>query len=122
VLPMDALDRNRPLNPARVGLAWVLVLAVLWALSLAVSPQLHEWIHPDADHEDHDCAVTLFSSGGINIFVVDLASIASRSDRPFIDVIRLSSQVAYSAQSACLLYSRGPPLGLQRLGRATPQG
>jgi hypothetical protein len=23
-----------------------------------------KWIHPDADHEDHECAVTLFSGGG----------------------------------------------------------
>jgi hypothetical protein len=43
----------------------VLVVAVFWALTLSVSPQLHEWIHPDADHEDHDCAVTLFLGGGL---------------------------------------------------------
>ena len=43
----------------------VLVVAVFWALTLTVSPQLHELIHPDADHEDHDCAVTLFLGGGL---------------------------------------------------------
>jgi hypothetical protein len=43
----------------------LLVVAVLWALTLTVSPQLHELVHPDADHEDHDCAVTLFLSGGL---------------------------------------------------------
>jgi hypothetical protein len=43
----------------------LLVLAVFWALTLTVSPQLHELIHPDADHEDHDCAVTLFLGGGL---------------------------------------------------------
>jgi hypothetical protein len=43
----------------------VLVFAILWALTLTVSPQLHELVHPDADHEDHDCAVTLFLGGGL---------------------------------------------------------
>ena len=43
----------------------LLVVAVLWALTLTVSPQLHELVHPDADHEDHDCAVTLFLGGGL---------------------------------------------------------
>ena len=43
----------------------VLVVATFWALTLTVSPQLHELIHPDADHEDHDCAVTLFLGGGL---------------------------------------------------------
>lgn len=43
----------------------VLVVAIFWALTLSVSPQLHELVHPDADHEDHDCAVTLFLGGGL---------------------------------------------------------
>ena len=43
----------------------VLVIAIFWALTLSVSPQLHELVHPDADHEDHDCAVTLFLGGGL---------------------------------------------------------
>jgi hypothetical protein len=107
---MDALDRNQSLGPTRIGLTWVLLLALFWALSLAVCPELHEWIHPDADHEDHDCAVTLFASGGIHFSVVDLVSIERSLDRPFIDVICLSSQVARSAQTARLLFGRGPPL------------
>jgi len=52
----------------QTGQRWtgaVLVVAVLWALTLSVSPQLHELVHPDADHEDHDCAVTLFLGGGL---------------------------------------------------------
>jgi hypothetical protein len=43
----------------------VLVVAIFWALTLSVSPQLHELVHPDADHDDHDCAVTLFLGGGL---------------------------------------------------------
>jgi hypothetical protein len=52
----------------QTGQRWtgaVLVVAIFCALTLTVSPQLHELIHPDADHEDHDCAVTLFLGGGL---------------------------------------------------------
>ncbi|MBV9877974.1 MAG: hypothetical protein JO025_24815 [Verrucomicrobia bacterium] len=52
----------------QTGQRWtgaVLVVAIFWALTLTVSPQLHELIHPDADHQDHDCAVTLFLGGGL---------------------------------------------------------
>jgi hypothetical protein len=52
----------------QTGQRWtgaVLVIAIFWALTLTVSPQLHESIHPDADHEDHDCGVTLFLGGGL---------------------------------------------------------
>jgi hypothetical protein len=34
--------------------AIVLVLSVFVA-----SPQLHRWLHPDADQQDHECAITL---------------------------------------------------------------
>jgi hypothetical protein len=53
----------------QTGQRWtgaVLVVAIFWALTLTVSPQLHELIHSDADHEDHDCAVTLFLGGGLD--------------------------------------------------------
>jgi hypothetical protein len=52
----------------QTGQRWTgaaLVVAIFWALTLTVSPQLHELIHPDADHEDHDCAVTVFLGGGL---------------------------------------------------------
>jgi hypothetical protein len=37
----------------------------LWMLAIEASPQLHEWIHPDADSGHHECAVTDMSSGGL---------------------------------------------------------
>ena len=36
----------------------------VWLLGLlAFSPELHAAMHKDADHEEHSCAVTLFSQG-----------------------------------------------------------
>ena len=51
--------------------ALALVPALLWLLTLAASPSLHELVHPDADHEDHDCAVTAFLSGGFGQVVAE---------------------------------------------------
>ena len=55
-------------GPKQSRLPWIaaiLMSAIFWALTLTVSPQIHELIHPDASHEDHDCAVTLFLGGGL---------------------------------------------------------
>ncbi len=40
-----------------------LIIAFFCALTLSVSPQLHERIHPDAGRADHVCAVVMFASG-----------------------------------------------------------
>ena len=45
--------------------ALFLVAILQWATVLAVCPSLHELIHPDADDEHHDCAVTLFLAGQV---------------------------------------------------------
>jgi hypothetical protein len=37
--------------------------AILFALVLAASPQLHARLHPDAGTANHECAVTLIASG-----------------------------------------------------------
>ena len=50
--------------PLRRGVALALVLAVMAGVAMAASPRLHEEAHDDADHADHECAVTLFASGG----------------------------------------------------------
>jgi hypothetical protein len=64
-LATNLLVRARLVQTAQRSTSAVLVVAILWVLTLTVSPQIHELIHPDADHEDHDCAVTLFLGGGL---------------------------------------------------------
>ena len=63
---------NQQSQSARSWIAAVLVVGIFWVLTLSFSPQLHKLIHPDAEHEDHDCAagvplspVTLFLGGGV---------------------------------------------------------
>jgi hypothetical protein len=48
--------------PRRLVAAAAAVLVLILGV-LAASPQLHRWLHPDADHSDHECAVTLFHHG-----------------------------------------------------------
>jgi len=67
--------------PRRLLAAGAAVL-VLTLSVLTASPQLHRWLHPDADHSDHECAVTLFHHGvteaaaGIALAVVPLLLVA----------------------------------------------
>jgi hypothetical protein len=47
----------------RALIASGLLLAILFALALAASPQLHARFHADAGSPNHECAVTLIASG-----------------------------------------------------------
>jgi hypothetical protein len=51
-----------------------LVAAQLAILAMAVCPPLHKWLHHDADEQDHQCAVTAFSSGQIDSVVPALVT------------------------------------------------
>lgn len=42
----------------------LILTALLWAVALAASPELHAWAHgEDAEHGDHECAATLIATG-----------------------------------------------------------
>jgi hypothetical protein len=47
----------------RAVIATMLAAAILFALGLAASPQLHARLHPDAGSPEHECAVTLIATG-----------------------------------------------------------
>jgi hypothetical protein len=44
-----------------VSVAAVLLIGLV--AYLASSPEAHEFFHPDAGHEDHECVVTSFAAG-----------------------------------------------------------
>jgi len=48
---------------AGVLIAAVLFAAFSWTLLVSSSPQLHGYIHDDANRNDHVCAITLIASG-----------------------------------------------------------
>ena len=47
----------------RASVAILASAGFLWTLTLSVSPQLHERIHPDANQVEHACAATFVASG-----------------------------------------------------------
>jgi hypothetical protein len=50
-------------SPALRGVA-VCAALLVWLLGIfAASAELHAALHRDADHQDHSCAITLFSHG-----------------------------------------------------------
>jgi len=59
--PMNSSGRSQ--NNARALVAAVLFAAFSWTLLVSVSPQLHGYIHDDANRADHVCAITLIASG-----------------------------------------------------------
>ncbi len=52
------------------------ILLVLFLNLLAAAPSLHERFHPDAGHEDHQCAVTLFAHGQVESATVAVPVVA----------------------------------------------
>ncbi len=49
----------------RRTLAALLFAAMTLAAALAVTPQLHAWLHSTGDRTTHQCAATLLSSGSV---------------------------------------------------------
>ena len=80
-----------------------------WALILAACPALHELVHPDADDEHHDCAVTAILSGQIEVTSIDPVPIIQP-----VAILVLLAQI-YQAQSSgsfflsCCILEHAPP-------------
>ena len=76
--------RRRPFR----AIGAVLLVFFMALVALAVSPQLHESIHPDANTTGHHCAVTALSQGQIEPPVCNpplcLAPVPALSSTPFV--------------------------------------
>lgn len=86
---------HRYCHVSLAGTAVAVLPALLWALTLAASPDLHERVHPDANHEDHDCGAMLFLSGAVGpVLAVSAFAVAPprlplvRSAAPSLPVVR----------------------------------
>jgi hypothetical protein len=53
----------RPTNHGRTIVAACAFAAFVWAIALSASPQLHQFVHADANRVEHSCAVTAIASG-----------------------------------------------------------
>src|SRR5258708_22176076 len=106
----NLLVTDRLVQTAQRSIGALLVVGILWVVTLTVSPQLHELIHPDAHHEDHDCAVTLFLGGGF----VRSALLPSLAAGPLFTFLshtpNLPSEILAALFRAQRISERGPPV------------
>ena len=78
------------MNTRRAAVAFAALSAFLLAFVLSAAPALHEHLHSDAGHPQHECAITIVESG------VDTA------DEP---LSTAAPQPAVIFSAACVLHS-----------------
>lgn len=87
---------------AFLGVSLVLLLSVLGA-----SPSLHKLLHPDADHADHQCVITLFTKGQITLATA--AQCLAIVIILFGGVVLLAETFQPPTPDYCISSSRAPP-------------
>jgi len=83
------------------------VLLVLLLNLLAASPELHEWLHADAGHAEHQCAVTFFAHGQVDAAVT---AVAAAVPVPVVEFVPLTSVSVFAAPVGWLPPGRAPPV------------
>ena len=90
------------------SMAAMLMLVLFLGLQfLSASPALHQSLHADAGHADHQCAVTAISQGQVDHAPVALTVM------PLVptETISLSPlEVSFASAPSSLLSGRGPPV------------
>lgn len=93
----------------RVPFGILAIFIVLLLNLLAASPSLHERLHPDASHAEHQCAVTLFAHGKVDAPVVDVALPVPLAPAEFLPLTPIP---VFTALVATLPPGRAPPVSL----------
>ena len=91
----------------KAALAALLVGVVLLLDAMAACPALHELIHKDAGHSDHQCAVTVFAQGKVDFTAVEVQVIVSSA--PLETAQRIEFSI-YQPAIENLPLGRAPPL------------
>jgi hypothetical protein len=85
-----------------------MIFAVLFCGLLASSLALHEIIHPDAHDEHHECAITVFAHGQVNLTIGEPV-LPAPVFREFQTVVFFQSAILTS-NDYLLLPGRAPPV------------
>ena len=83
---------------------------VLAVLILAASPRLHHWVHPDADDDDHDCAVVLFLHGGGDVGPAPLIVTACAGLATEFVLVLAPAEFVPSVFAGNRVFEHGPPV------------
>jgi hypothetical protein len=99
---------NALVTRLKTVVACTLLAHVLAIAALAANPQLHEWIHSEAGHQGHVCAITLFADGACDSMcsapiLVGLVGFALSDSLPS------SSNALESFYLACRILEHAPP-------------
>jgi hypothetical protein len=97
---------EKRISRAKAPLSAALVLLLLLLQTLSASAALHEDVHADAHHSDHECAVSLLSNGQIDVSEGGLTLPVAPA---FAELRLLLPAPADSTAVAGLPSSRGPP-------------
>ena len=89
--------------------ALFLAAMLQWAAVLAVCPSVHELIHHDADDEHHDCAVTLFLAGQVELLATDPIIITKPAAVPVPLDQRYDTRSSGSFFLSCRILEHAPP-------------
>ena len=110
-MPRDhCARRDSPLlHPVNRIIAFALMAGVFWITALSASPGLHEWLHADAGDPNHDCAVTLFSSGQATHVGADLVFVVRPERLEVSDSIPCCETVLGSFFLGCSILEHAPP-------------
>lgn len=94
------LPRARHFKAGKTLIVYALVVHLLLILAAAVGPGLHEEVHEDAQHADHECAITLFASGTCQVAPAPIAAVAPQllfvSDEAVVERRRFASSFRWS--------------------------
>jgi hypothetical protein len=106
--PMKRLF-HRPDGVLSRMLAIAILAQLLVALGGAVAPEFHEELHHDAEHEDHECAITLIAGGGVESVAVPVVAVPQISQP--VALPQPSSIWIPSIHQLSHLFANAPPLG-----------
>jgi len=96
-------------NRGRAFVATFISAAFLWALTLSVSPQLHAWVHPDANQVEHTCSATLIASGSYDHYAHPPLISAPISVVQFSKIPALTPQWVESPFLGACIFEHAPP-------------
>jgi len=93
----------------RVLVAAFVSVGFLWALALSASPQLHQRVHSDANRVEHNCAVTMITSGNYDHAAHPPLVSAPIPAVQFSKIPALTSQWVESPFLGACIFEHAPP-------------
>ncbi len=100
------LATSRSVSPGRMVLAGLVAALVLFSTLASISDSLHQWLHADHLSSSHQCVLSNFNQGQL-----DLAPVAVTVPVPPVDFSTRASarEVSFVSSDVRLLPGRGPP-------------